>query len=201
MDTLTTILLILMASTVIILPIIRMSDLSLWAARSRKILTELKTSIGRIEPNHLLALCDGDYDTPAERIVRAVLSRADKVRGPAHLRAGLLRLICDQAAARESQRIKRGVPALRTIAIVSGPIGAIATAWDTAAIGLSWMCDAGPCLSRPGLSESLSFTIAGSMIALGAFITYKYLSAKIETESANLRDLSAMLLLNYNART
>jgi biopolymer transport protein ExbB/TolQ len=157
--------------------------------------------VGRVEPSQILALAEGYRDNPASRITAGVLSRIESVRCPARLRVGLFKLLCDQAAAREEARLKRGLPALRTIAIVSAPIGAIATAWDLAAIGLSWTCDTGDCLNRTGPSDSLSYTIAGILISIVAFITYKYLSARVETESANLRELSSMLAVNYSARS
>src|SRR5262245_16362549 len=198
-DTIATATLTLLAAYAIAIPVTRLNDLNLLASLSRKLRTELKSTVGPVEAGSILALCDGDDDNSVSRITRGVLSQIDSVRGPARLRIALFKLLCDQAASREVHRMKRGLLALRSIAVVAPVLGALVTAWELAAIGLDWICDLGPSdAAGSTLSAALPYTMAGISISAVALIVYNCLSAKVESESANLHELSSMLFVNYS---
>jgi len=178
MEALTTILFLATGIFIVVLTKRRSSDIKLSNLRSGFLTPHLDAALGNGDTSAIVTLCHNYDDSPLGRIVKAVVLRADAVSGSDGVRSEALKLLIDQAAGREIDRLKRSLATLRTIAMTSAPMGVIVG-------GLL----ANSATRTTDLSDAFICAAEGFFLSIMAFIASKYLSAKAEAEVQSVEDL------------
>jgi len=178
METLTTIVFLAVGTFLVVLTKRRLSDIKLSSLQSGLLTPHLDAALGNGDTSAIVNLCHNYEDSSLGRIVKAVVLRADAVSGSDGLRSEALKLLIDQAAAREIDRFKRSLVTLLTIAVTSAPVGVIVG-------GLV----ANSAAHITEVSDALIYIAEGFFLSIIAFIANKYLSTKAETEVESVEDL------------
>jgi len=178
METLTTILFLAVGTFLVVLTKCRVSDIKLSNLQSGLLTPHLDAALRNGDTSAIVTLCHNYDDSSLGRIVKAVILRADAVSASDGVRSEALKLLIDQAAAREIDRFKRSLATLRTIAVTSAPIGVILG-------GLV----ANSATRTTDLSDAFIYAAEGFLLSIMAFIANRYLSAKADAEVQSVEDL------------
>jgi biopolymer transport protein ExbB/TolQ len=178
MEALMTILFLAVGSRLLVLTIRRLKDIKLSNRQSGMLTPHLDGALRNGDASAIVTLCHNYEDSSLGRIVKAVIARADAVAGPDGVRSEALRLLIDQAARREVDRVRRGLVALRAIAVTSAPIGVIAGGMV-----------ANSATSTTELSDAFIYGAEGFILSMIAVIAYKYLQTKADAEAEAVAEL------------
>src|SRR5262249_41212992 len=178
METLTTILFLAVGPFLLVLTKRRLTDIKLSGLQSGLLTPHLDAALGNGDTGALVTLCHNYDDSSLGRIVKAVILRADAVSGSDGVRSEALKLLIDQAAAREIDRLNRSLATLMTIAFTSAPIGVIVGGLVASSA------------TRPtDLSDAFIYAAEGFFLSIMAFIANKYLSARADAEVESVEEL------------
>jgi len=177
-EALTTILFVSVLVSLMALAVRRLDDIRLSNLQSGKLTPYLDAAFGNGDASAIVTLCHNYDDSWLGRIVKSVITRAEGVAGSDGVRSEALRLLIDQAAGYEKDRIRRGLGTLRTAAIVSVPLGV--------AVGA---LTANSARSAVELSDAMLYATEGFVLSIACFAAYKYLSAKVDAALDTLEEL------------
>ena len=138
-----------------------------------------------MDASAIVTLCHNYDDSSLGRIVKAVFSRAEALSGSDGLRSDALRLLIEQAATHEKDRIRSGLGVLRAASIVAAPIG-VAVGAVTA---YSAIFSALTPTTATDLSDAMIYAAEGFILSTVGFIAYKYISSKADTELETVEEL------------
>ena len=178
MEPLTTILFLTVGISLIVLTRRRSHEIKLSNFQSGLLTPHLDAALRNGDTGAIVTLCHNYDDSSLGRIVKAVILRADAISGSDGLRSEALQLLIEQAARRESDRLRRGLAILRAIAVTSAPIGVV--------LG----CLVATSATRiTDISDALIYAAGGCLLSMIAFLANRYLTAKAEAEQEAVEDL------------
>jgi biopolymer transport protein ExbB/TolQ len=178
MEALTTILFLSVGLSLIVLTSRRSREIKLSTLQSGLLTPHLDAALRNGHTGDIVTLCHNYDDSSLGRIVKAVILRADAVSGSDGVRSEALKLLIDQAARREIDRLRRSLSILRAIAVTSAPIGVVLG-------GLA----ANSATRLNEFSDALIYAAGGCMLSMIAFLANRYLSAKADAEVEAVEEL------------
>jgi biopolymer transport protein ExbB/TolQ len=185
MEALTTILFLATGTSLVVMTILRLMDIRLSNVQSGMLTPQLDAALSNGNTGDVVSLCHNYDDSSLARIVKAVVARADRIPGSDGVRSEALKLLIDQAANREIDRLRRGLVALHTAALTAAPLGVVA-----GALAANQAIFSTPAAMTPTeLSDAMIYAAEGFILSIIAFIAYKCLSAKADAEVLAVEEL------------
>jgi biopolymer transport protein ExbB/TolQ len=185
MEALTTILFLAGIISIIALTVRRRNHIRQSNLQSGMLTPHLDAALRNGDAGAIVTLCHNYDDSSLGRIVKAVFARAEAFSGSDGVRSDALRLLIEQAATHEKDRIKSGLGVLRAASIVAAPIG-VAVGAMTA---YSAIFSAPTPTTGTDLSDAMINAAEGLILSIVGFIAYKSISAQADTELETVEEL------------